>query len=311
MRMGDAPTSAPTPTEIHKIDQEYRRDIAITTARPRIVQLGLLAWLLFDVALLVFFFYSVLLYLVSGSFSDQRLLGTLDNNIASLHESAAARVADPLLVGDARVLTRETGSYDVYAVLENPNAEWYATFTYAFSDSVSAAPVASAIMPGEEKYLLALNVASATKPSGVTVTVDDVVWHRVDRHAVANTAEFLVEHANFTVSESTYDDSLAFDSTKVGVSTFTITNNTPYGYYSPSFVVLLKNNGAVVAINQISVAQFTAGSTREVSVRWFGDVPGTGSVEVIPAINYFDESEYADPEGEVGSDIRDTTDRRR
>ncbi len=305
--MGDAPQQS----ELQKIDRDFQRDSTITAARPKVMQLGLLLWLLLDVGLLLFFFLSVVMYVVSGSFKDQRLVGTFDDNVDALHDAAAARVADPLLVGDAHVLTHDVGAYDVYAVIENPNVEWYATFTYQFSDDVMTEPVEAFIMPGEEKYLLALNSALASKPSSVTVTVDDVVWHRVDRHEVANTAEFLVEHANFVVSESAYDDSITIDTTKVGESTFMLTNNTPYSYYNPTFIMLLTHGNAVVAVNQVAVPSFVAGETRAVSVRWFGDAPGAGSVEVIPAINYFDEDSYAAPEGELRDDIRDDVDDRR
>lgn len=305
--MGDAPQQS----ELHKIDREYQRDVSIVNARPRVVSLALFLWLLLDVGLIVFFFLTVVLYLVSGSFRDQRLVGTLDNNVAALHRTAAARVADPLLVGDPRVLTHDVGAYDVYVTLENPNTEWYATFTYQLSDDVMTEPVTSFIMPGEEKYLLALNVQMESRPSGVTVAVDDVTWHRVDRHDVPNTAEFLVEHENFVITDSTYDDSITIDQTKVGDATFILTNNTPYSYYNPNFVILLKQGGSVIAVNQVTVPQFVAGETRSVAVRWFGDAPSTGTVEVIPAIHYFDDDEYAAPEGEVGADIRDTADEKR
>lgn len=309
--MGDAQKPASRQAEVQQIEREYQRDVTITKARPLIANAAVLFWLLLDVGLVLFFLLTVVMYIVSGSFADQRLLGTLDNNVASLHESAAARAADPLLVGDPRVLTRDTGSYDVYAVIENPNTEWYATFTYTFSDGISAEPMKGAIMPSAQQYVLALNVELASRPSGATVSVDDVVWHRVDRHDVENTAEYLVDHSNFTVSDSAYDDSITIDSTKVGVSTFTITNNTPYSYYNPTFIVLLKQSGSVVGVNTVTVPQFASGTAREVDTRWFGSVPSTGSVEVLPSINYFDEDEYADPEGEAGTDLRDAADDRR
>ncbi len=299
--MGDVPQHA----ELQKIEREFQRDVTITTARPKVVHFGLFVWLLVDVALVVFFFVTVVLYLVSGAFADQRLMATLDNNVAALHDAARARSADPLLVGDARVLTNDVGAYDVFAVVENPNTEWYATFTYQFGDDVMAAPVSATVMPGEEKYILALNVVRGNKPSGVSVLVEDVVWHRVDRHAVANTAEFLVDHSNFVVSEDVYDDSITINKTKVGDSTFTLTNNTPYSYYNPSFIVLLNHGGGVIAVNQVAVPQFLAGESRTVTVHWFGNAPGAGTVEVLPIINYFDEDEYAEPEGDVGTDIRD------
>lgn len=301
----------PNQSELHKIEREYQRDVVITNARPKLVSFGLFVWLLVDSALVVFFLVTVVMYLVSGSFTDQRLVATLDNNVASLHGAAVARAADPLLVGDARVLTHDTGVYDVYAVVENPNTDWYATFSYAFSDDVSAEPATGFVMPGEKKHVLALGVELAAKPSGVNVEVTDVVWHRVDRHAVPNTEEFLVDHGNFVVTDERYDDSITIDQTKVGDATFTLTNNTAYSYYNPIFVVLLEHGGSVIAVNQVTVPRFMAGESREVTVRWFGQAPGAGTVTVVPAINYFDDEAYASPTGDAATDVRDEATKRR
>ncbi len=293
--------------EFHEIEKDFKRELAITAARPRLARFGLLVWLLVDVGLMIFFFATVVLYLVNGTFGEQRVIATLGNNVAALHDAAAARAAEPLLVGDAKVLTRDVGSYDFYATLENPNSEWYATFSYTF-DGVT--PMTASIMPSEQRYVFALNVQADARPSA-TIDVRDVVWHRVDRHAIPNTAEFLVAHNNFVVENATYADTITIDSQHVGDASFTIDNATSYSFYNPTFFVVLERAGGIVGINQLTIPQFLAGERRDVSVHWFGQIPTTGSVVIIPVIDYFDTNSYMDPQGEMGADVRDTSEKRR
>lgn len=61
----------------------------------------------------------------------------------------------------------------------------------------------------------------------------------------------------------------------------------------------------ISGINQVVVPQFVASQTREVEVHWFGAVPTSGSLELIPVINYFDKSAYSAPSGADGTDRRD------
>lgn len=284
---------------MQKIEQDYRRNVAIVEARPKLEQGLLFAWLLVDVALIAYFIVSVVLYLVAGSFTEVRSMATIAQNAGDLRDASLARAADPLVLGDVRVLVRDAGSYDVYATVENANNEWYVTFDYSFTD-VDAAPQRATVMPGETAYVLALGIEAAARPSGAQLKIEHEVWTRVDRHTVPDTAEFLVAHSNFALSEAAYAVDVALEKDTVGRSVFTLTNNTAYSYYDPEFVVLLKRGGTVVGVNTVTVPKLKAGESREVSVHWFGTAPTSASVEAVPSINYFDEETYMDPEGESG-----------
>lgn len=298
------PTNGTRP-EMQKIEQDYRRNVAIVEARPKLEQVAIFAWLLLDVALIVYFFFTVVLYLVSGAFAETRSVASIGANAGVSHDAAASRVAQPLLTGDAAVLTRDTGAYDIYATVENVNTDWYAEVTYAFQDGDAVTDEASAvILPGETHYLTSLNYAAATRPSGMELVVKDVHWVRVDRHVIEDVAAFLVDHGNI-VADSTYAADVTYENDVVGRSELTLTNATPYAYYAPEFVVLLKRGGTIVGINTVTVPRFEAGSTRDVDVHWFGSIPTSSTVEVIPAINYFDEDAYMDPQGEPAADRRD------
>ena len=110
--MGDVPQHE----ELQKIEREFQRDVTITAARPKVVHFGLFVWLLVDVALVVFFFVSVVLYLVSGAFADQRLMATLDNNVAALHDAKGHEVQIPCLSA-TRACSRTTSVRTMYLPL--------------------------------------------------------------------------------------------------------------------------------------------------------------------------------------------------
>lgn len=294
------------------IERDYQRNVRVVSLRPRLLSAALFVWALIDVALLVFFIVTVVLYVVSGSFADERLVAGVARNTGALHKVALTRVAEPMVVEDVRILARDTGSYDLYSVVENTNSEWYVTFDYFFTaGSITTSVARGALMPGQSSYLLGLDVDAGSRPSGAEITLQDIVWERVDRHAVANTAEFLVQHEDFQVTEGTYATDVELTEDTVGRSLFTIKNNTAYSYISPTFLVLLKRAGVVVAVNQVLVSEFLTGESRDISVHWFGAVPTSATVEVIPTINYFDENIYMTPPGELGEDMRDSFDDRR
>lgn len=299
------PHPQPTP-ELQRIERDYRRDVTITETRPRIVQAALFLWALVDVALIIIFIVSVVLYVISGSFADERAFASVGQNAGVSHARAVDRTPDALFTDDARVLARGDGAYDMYAVVENPNGEWYATYTYSFESSTgTTTPIEGVIMPNETRYLVALNLATSARPSGAVLAIDELAWHRIDRHDVADIDAFLAERSNFVVDASAYAVDVTLADESIGRSTFTVRNATPYAYFRPTFTVLLKKGGTVVGINQVTISEFLAGETRETAVHWFGAVPSGGTVELVPTIDYFDDAVYMDPSGSTDIDLRD------
>lgn len=288
------------------VEKQHRRETMVLNARPLLAQVILGIWVAIDVVLLVFFCWQIIGYLVSGSFVELREIGALGDNVGVLHESVANDSAHDLLVKNAKTLRASSSATDFYASLENPNADWYATFTYRFTWSGAATDAYRGfVMPSESKYLLALNVKSDARPSSAEIELSDVVWHHVNRHEVANIDSWLEDHQNFVVTNSVYAADVALESGSVARSTFTLANDTPYSYWNPIFAVLLERNGVVVGINQATVERFASGETRDVDVHWSGDIPASGTNLVLANVNFFDASAYMMPGGVQGTDWRD------
>ena len=294
--------------EVHAIEKQYARDVRILEARPLLRRLGVLTIIGLEVLSIVFLAIVVFGYVIHGAFVDLRTMGAMFAvNRDEFHAIATTYDAKALRVGAAKVVQGTPTSYDFYAKITNENTDWFATFTFTFSGSgVAPAPQEGFVMPGEDVYVLALGVDAESRPAAPTVAIENIVWHRVDRHVAPNVQDWLDQRNAFTISEPTYTQDIDFGATALGRTTFTITNTTPYAYWLPQFTVVLERAGAIVGISRATVAELDSGEARDVDVRWYGDVPVLGAVTVTPFINYFDADVYMPPRGMPGEDIRDS-----
>lgn len=287
----------PLSAEYRAIEQQYRRDVTMVESRPFLEHAAFFLWLLIDAALLAFFVYTVLLYIVSDSFSDARSLATLVANVPVLHEIVVESSPADLLLSPAKVITSSASGADLGADIENPNADWYATFTYSFKYSTGESTAALGfINPLEKRTLLALAVASTGTVPSAELSVTDLVWHRVDRHAVADVASWLAERNSFSTSGITYSNDIDPTAATLGLTDFTLTNATAYSYWEPKFIVFLEHSGVRAAVTEITVPRFLSGEARQIHVRWVDKIPVSATLVVTPEINYFDETIYMRPQ---------------
>ena len=294
--------------ELQAIDREHQRGVRLLETIPRLQKIGLIVAILIDGAMALFLIIVVFGFVISGSFADIRAAASFDDNIAASHAIAKASDAQPLSLGTAKVLQGTPTSYDFFATIKNDNADWYATFTYVFTaGSTTSRTEEGFAMPGESTYLVSLGYPLDARPTSPTITVNDVIWHRVDHHDAPDVSAWLADHGGFTITTPTYAPDIDFTKTKIGRTTFTVTNSTPYGYWSPQFTVVLERAGAVVGISKATLLELDAGDVRPVDVRWYGDLPVTATATVLPSINYFDPSSYMPPRGTTGSDVRDAS----
>lgn len=300
------PSPSPVNPELQAVEKQHRRETMVLNARPLLARIVLGVWVAIDAVLLVFFAWNVIGYLVSGSFAEMRSMAALGANVGVIHETIANDAAQDLVVKNVKTLRSSSTANDFYASLENPNTHWYATFTYQFTSGGVATDVYEGfVMPGEAKYLLAMNVKSETRSGSAEIALADIAWHRVNRHDVPDVATWLADHQNFVITNSAYTADVSIASSHVGRSSFTVKNDTPYGYWNPIFVVMLERNGTIVGINQATVERFAAGETRQVDVHWTGEIPSSGTNVVLANINFFDAAAYMMPDGNPATDWRD------
>ncbi len=303
--MATSPLNSVNP-ELQTIEKQHRREIMVLDARPLLARVMLGLWIGIDAILLIFFVWQVIWYLVSGSFFEVRDMAKLGANVGVMHEVVNNRAANDLIIAGANILKSSDSASDFYTLIENPNEDWYATFSYVFSYSDgNTGTMEGYVMPGEEKYLIALNVKSDVRPSSADISLSNVVWHYVDRHEVSDVGTWIEEHDNFIVSDASHITDIELSEDKIARSLFTITNASAYAYWEPVFTILLKRNGVIVGLNQATVQRFEAQESRDVEVHWSGDAVTTGTPTILPNLNYFDSSSYMMPGGSQANDWRD------
>ncbi|MFA5947011.1 MAG: hypothetical protein WC813_03220 [Patescibacteria group bacterium] len=289
----------PLAGEYRAIEGAYRRDVTILEAAPKIKQWGIILWGMADVILLIIFVATVPVYIISGSFADSRQAAGMLANSGNTHALVLAQAAESLEVGNAKALAGDTGTTDFLADATNPNSEWYVTFSYAFSyDGGETEPVISFLNPGESRPLTVLHVKTDSLAKNPQIVLRDIVWHRVNRHLIADTAAFLTNHNEFPVSNIVSAADIVIGKSAVARTDFTVENRTAYSYWEPKFIIQLVRGGNPVAIQEVTVSSFMAGESRPVSVRWFQPVPAGAGVKITPAINFFDDGVYMNPLGE-------------
>src|SRR3989339_238115 len=178
-----------------------------------------------------------------------------------------------------------------------------ADLSYSFAGaSGETSQLSGFIFPGETKYLIALNEDIEGSMRGAEINVSNLKWTRMDGHLIENRTAWYQEHSNFSIT------GIAHGIVEVGGkqivrSTFTVTNSSPYQYWSAPFILVLKRNGVPIGVNQVSLAGLEVGETRTVNVNWFDNTPSSGDLIIESSINFLDENAYMLARSETEVDV--------
>jgi hypothetical protein len=290
-------------------EKEYRKQYRMSKwwieHRDRLRRIGLVAFACFDAIFIIFAVWTFVdTYLVSYQDETRAVLELAAYGQGDLHAYTAATAAKDIEVETAFALVAAEGKYDLYAVVRNPNGDWWAEFDYAFSSSVSVTATAKGfLLPGSEKPLASYGLEASATPRNVTLDITNIVWHRVDKHLTGDYDAWIADRLNFLIEDAAFER-LDLDGKTIGRITFTVENDSAFSYYEPAFTIVLTRGPQVVGVTSTTLSKLDAGESAEVVVNWFGTVPAVNKVEVLPDINPFDISVYKQLEGETTEDTR-------
>jgi hypothetical protein len=292
--------------EEKEFTRQYKFQMWWIGHREMLKKIGYGVFIAFDAVLLLFALWAFIDgFLVSYDREQAAVARLVLSGQDDLRSYSAATAAEPLETEVVTVLALEGGRYDLASTVTNPNADWYAMFSYAFRvGGESVASGESFVLPGAEKPLLALAVTSEVPLSGVELELGDVRWRRVDRHQTGVYESWAAARLNLEITDVQYATDVKLDTQTIGRVTFTVNNKTAFSYYDPMFLILLKRGESVVGVSATTLNSLDSGETREVVVNWFGALPAASRVEVVPDINIFDLSVYKPLSGETTSDTR-------
>lgn len=260
----------------------------------------------FDVVLLLFGGWHLLdAFAVSSGAEQNAVMRMVVLGQSDLRAYTDENAATDLEAGEGRVISIGNSRYDLYTTLLNPNDDWWAEFTYAFSSGdLTTDSRTGFILPSEEKSVVELAVESTSPIQAATLVIEDVTWHRVDHHAIADYETWASDRLNFLISASSFEKETRFDGETYGRTTFMIENDTAYSYYDVGLFVLLLRGSSVVGVNRTTLSSLESGVEAEVTVNWFGTLPSVSQVLVVPELNIFDVEVYKPLQGESTRDTR-------
>ncbi len=249
---------------------------------------------------IVFYGYALvrltIIYAIEQPEYEQSLLtAALDYiNVPGVHESS--RIQD-LQVVSRDVLAQGGGKVDVVARVRNPNTKWALesfTFRFALGSTVYEGRKAF-LLPGEEKFLMLLNVDGAG--SGTPqLFIDEPQWKRVVQYETWGP-----ERLRFTISDKQFIPSRQGEiSGQLPVSEVraTIANNTAYNYNEVIVQIGLYTGSRLVAVNQVPLPDFLSGQRRPIAAIWSANLPPVTTVDIIPTVLILAPEAYKDFTGE-------------
>lgn len=291
----------------------YKRSLFWIEHRTVIKRLGLTLFFLLDLFFVGWTIYAFLDFGVFNYFQERAMVGSIVDGVAHFHTVSQAHAASGLKTGPVQLFTVDATRSDFYVELTNPNLDWQATFDYHFTYGSESTPSQKGfILPGEVgKPLVALAVNVSPAPSSATLSVSQLIWTRVNHHAIADYPLWQSERSDFILSDVVFDPSVTLGTATIGRTSFTVTNASAYGFWNPTFTIVLYRNDHPVGVTTVAVPSLKGGESRQVAVNWFGTVPQANATLILPNIDLFDPTLYMPLRGELVPDVRERVKSRR
>jgi len=289
--------------------KKYRFSLWWVEHRELLKKIGIRSFIVLDALILLFVFWSLIDAFAIRYDAEQKAISEVVlTNQEDLHAYTASRTATPLSVAETQVFSTGNSQYDLYTEMNNANADWWAEFTYKFSyDGGETKETTGFILPTQKKSIAELAVQSNSAIGMAQFQLVSVSWHRVDHHQIADYTKWSSDRLNIEIKSPTFLQDTQIKDTTISRTTFTVVNHTAYSYFHPTFIVLLKRGTSVIGVNRTALQSLDSGEAQDVALSWFGVVPGSAEVQVIPDINLFDSGVYKALVGTPSIDTRNPT----
>jgi len=254
----------------------------------------------------VYTIYGFAYYIARGMSEDEILTKQLVQINSIGHDYVVQVGAKDLIIGSVGVIRSSDKKYDFYTELKNDNPKWWAEFDYYFAAAdKQTKKTRSYIFPEEIKYLAALAEDFSYPPDDGRLVIENISWHRINQHEIADWGVYLNSHLNITSSDIKFIPANANPlSEKLSLNqlSFNVVNHTAYNYWSVGFVILLYSGNQITAINHYILNDFMSEQKRLVEISWPGSLGRADRVEIIPEINIMEDDIYIKYDGGVGQE---------
>ncbi len=230
---------------------------------------------------------------------EQRIPAVIASN-QRLKANLTAHAPDTIQVSPIANFASTDARRDLLTEITNPNKEWWAEFEYQFSFGDEATPLRKAyVLPGGQRYLTEVGWKSPTG-GGTTppeFVVKNLAWHRVDPAKVERDYDaFAANRLQLRTDAPTYSNEATVGTQKVGQTTFTLQNNSAYGFWSVDLTTVLLRGGSPVAVTEMNQRLLKPGEKRPISFAWFEPLTGITNTIVQANVNILDPAVFLPPD---------------
>ncbi|TAN33242.1 hypothetical protein EPN28_02825 [Patescibacteria group bacterium] len=196
----------------------------------------------------------------------------------------------PVQIFGAQFLASGKDKYDVAAEMFNPNTRSVVFFDYYFFYNNTSTPKQSAfLLPGQRRPLVALGLAGAAGEP--VLHIENVKWKKISAHDVSDPKQYQDYRLNFAVTDFVFSPASESGADFPAVK-FNLTNNGPYSYNAPKFLIGLTQNEELVSVFRADFASFAYGETKNMDIRLFVPNASAAGAIVYPLINIYDKEAY-------------------
>lgn len=201
-----------------------------------------------------------------------------------------ASAPKPITPSQTTVLESTDGRLDFLVELMNPNTTWWAEYDYQFDVAGTRTPLRKGyILPSGRRYVTELGYESKDRSKTARLIVENIQWHRVDPSFVRGTyQDYAASRIQFRMEDPKYTRDLTIGKQTVGQSTFTLINDSAYGYWNPSITVVLFRGTTPVGVTTIQRTDIGAGESVPITINWFENLAGVSKTDIRVDVNIMD-----------------------
>ncbi len=280
-----------TPLKPTNVDPQIERSIWIANHRAGIIKGLMIALASIIIIILGFSAFILADWAVGGGRAEADIVSRLTKNFANYGAFREHYLPRDLVIEPAQILPVGDGAYDIIVPVTNPNQQWSAKIEYTIPGQEGSVEMINNtfILPGETKYLYRLGVSGAVQSLTSTATIRTIKWSSLDNKIVQpDYATWSAQRLGLEVSNATFTAAASETGGSVSRATFTVTNETAFGYKTVGFYVTLIGGGRMVGFNHVTATDFAAGETRDLVATWYVPIGGVTRVVVQPEVNIFD-----------------------
>jgi hypothetical protein len=232
-------------------------------------------------------------YLLVGMNQDTQLARELVQTTALNPKYLTDKAAKSLILSPAGIINNND-SFDMYITVKNPNVSFYGVFSYCFRNAEKSYCGDDFILPGEQKYILALAKEFKFQPNNIIFSITNLKWQRINAHQIPDWKKYRDSRLDISVENTSFVSNSGEISGKTILNTlsFTASNDSPYSYWEAPFTIVLFNAGRVISINRYLVKDFLSHQSQDIKMVWPGIVGTADNISITPDINILDKNVY-------------------